>query len=110
MTTRLKTLFWICGILALILAFTRFGSYKDDAATAIIAQEKARIEAKYQADMKDLKDQMAAKSAELAQSEKRAASYRDKLSVAEAKLRTILKPATALEAKQRLRELGYEVR
>jgi len=107
---RLKTLLCICGILALILAFTRFGSYKDDAASAIIAQEKARIEAKYQAVIKDLKGQIAAKQVELSQSEKRAAAYREKLSVAEAKLRTITKPETATEAKQRLRDLGYEVR
>lgn len=110
MTTRLKILLSVLGALVLILAFARFGLYKDDAASAIIAQEKARIEAKYQADIKDLKEQVAAKQAELSQSEKRAATYREKLSVAEAKLRTIMKPATATEAKQRLRELGYEVR
>lgn len=110
MTTRLKILLSVCGALVLILAFTRFGSYKDDAASAIIAQEKARIEAKYQDDIKDLKGQVAAKRAELSQSEKRAANYREKLSAAEAKLRLIQKPETATEAKQRLRDLGYEVR
>jgi flagellar motility protein MotE (MotC chaperone) len=110
MTTRLKILISICGALVLILAFTRFGSYKDGAATAIIGKEKARIEAKHLADIKDLKDQVAAKQAELSQSEKRAATYREKLAVAEARLRMILLPETAAEAKQRLRGLGYEVR
>lgn len=110
MTTRIKILLSVCGALVLILAFARFGSYKDDAAYAIIAQEKTRIEAKYQADIKDLKGQVAAKQAELSQSEKKSATYREKLFAAEAKLRTITKPETATEAKQRLRDLGYEVR
>ena len=110
MTTRLKIMLWTGGVLALILAFTRFGAYKDNAASAIIAQETARVEAKYQADIADLQKQIAAKQVELTASRGRAAAYREKLSAAEAKLRTILRPATASEAKQRLKELGYEVR
>lgn len=110
MTTQLKILLSVFGILVMILAFTRFDAYKDDAASAIIAQEKTRIEAKYQADINSLKDQVAAKQAELGQSERRAATYREKLSVAEAKLRMIMKPETATEARQRLRDLGYEIR
>jgi septal ring factor EnvC (AmiA/AmiB activator) len=110
MSARLKTLLSILGALVLILAFTRFGSYKDAAATAIIAQEKNRIEAKYQKDIDDLKSQVAVKQTELSQSEKKIATYREKLSVTEAKLRMILTPASATEAKQRLRDLGYEVR
>ena len=99
-----------CSALALILAFTKFGAYKDEAAAAIIAQEKARIEGRYQNDIADLKGKIAATQAEFRQSEKKAENYREKLFVAEAKLRLILKPETIAEAKRRWRELGYEVR
>lgn len=101
----------LIGILVfLTLAFSFYHTSQPIMSDAIIAQERARIESKYQVDIKDVKAQVTVKEAELKKSERLVATYRKKISVAENKLRMIPRPATASEAKQRLKDLGYEVR
>lgn len=109
MTTLTKILLIILAVLAVILSFMRFDGYKNDMADVLIAQQKARIEAKYQKDIKALNDQLAVKQVELNKSEQRVKEYRNKFKLADAKLRVITKPQTITETKQRLTAMKYEV-
>jgi len=98
MTTTTKTLLIICGILALILAFARFGDYKESTAEKF-----------YKGKILALKAEIAGKQKKLADSEKRLKTYKDKYTLADAKLRAITKPQTTTETKQRLTAMNYEV-
>jgi len=98
MTTRIKIVLSVLIILALILAFARFGGYRESTAGKI-----------YQAEIKALKAEIASKQQSLADSEKRLKTYKDKYTLADAKLRVITKPQTVTETKQRLTAMKYEV-
>jgi phosphopantetheine adenylyltransferase len=106
----MKILISILVILVMCLIFVGHNSSTGVTADKIIAEEKNRIEAKYQADMKNLQDRISTKEKELAESKVQVADYRTRLQVTEAKLRAITKPATAAEAKEKLKGMGYEVR
>jgi len=98
MTTRIKIVLSVLIILALVLAFSRFGDYRESTA-----------EKYYQAEIKMLKAEIAGKQKALAESEKRLKTYKGKYALADAKLRVITKPQTVTETKQRLTAMKYEV-
>ncbi len=110
MNKRLIMLICIFLIFLAALAFSRCSPPKNGAVDAIIKEEKNRLEAKYKADTKKLQDEIAGKTAALAQSERRAAAYRERLAQTEEKLSAIRKPETVTETKRRLRGFGYEIR
>jgi hypothetical protein len=98
MTTKTKIMLSVLIILTLILAFSRFGDYRESTAGKI-----------YQAEIKSLKAEIAGKQKKLADSEKRLKVYKEKYALADAKLRVITKPQTVTETKQRLAAMNYEV-